>query len=114
MVELTRVEEVTGLIPDPALCFHYIYLIIPPLLLHLYMYCQISCNFGEISFLLYFSNHFYLKKKGHAEIISVMCSLFAFRVYRIYQYNIILIKKKPETDLLYFCNIHNKQLYKDI
>lgn len=61
--------------------YHYIYLIIPPLLLHSYMYYQISCTFGEISFLLYFSNHFYFLKKGHAEIISDMCSLFTFRVY---------------------------------
>lgn len=98
------------MIPDPALCFHHIYLIIPLLLLHLYMYYQISCTFGEISFLLYFSNHFYLKKEGHAEIISVMCSLFTFRVYS----NIISFswKKTPRNRFTLFLQYSQQTIIK--
>lgn len=85
-------------------------MIIPLLLLHLYMYYQISCNFGEISFLFYFSNHFYLKKKGHAEIISVMCSLFTFRVYS----NIISFswKKNPRNRFTLFLQYSQQTIIK--
>lgn len=85
-------------------------MIIPLLLLHLYMYYQISCNFGEISFLLYFSNHFYLKKEGHAEIISVMCSLFTFRVYS----NIISFswKKNPRNRFTLFLQYSQQTIIK--
>lgn len=86
-------------------------MIIPLLLLHLYMYYQISCNFGEISFLLYFSNHFYFKKKDMLKLflLCVLCLLLDFIAIWYHSH-----EKKPQKQIYIIFAIFTTNNYKKI
>lgn len=112
MVELTRVEEVTGLIPDPALCniiFTWSFLLSCYTCICIIKYLALLVKF---LFCFIFAYHFYLKKKKDMLKLFLLCVLCLFLDFIAIWYH--SHEKKPQKQIYFIFAIFTTNNYKKI